>query len=154
MLALFFILSAFLVVNGFRSMPFSRRAFKFQLAAEIEVGSVSEIPNGERKIVDTEAGSVIVANVDEKFYAMNAKCPHLGIQLFLGFVNVSLQFLHCCQYSSLSSFCAFIRSSYEERQNWKRYQRKAYHNLQFPQQQVLHGRWFLHCLVYRRAWST
>lgn len=76
MLALFIVLSAFLVVDGFRTSSFSRFALK--LAATIEVGSVSEIPNGERKIVDTEAGSVIVANVDGDFYAMNAKCPHLG----------------------------------------------------------------------------
>ena len=43
-----------------------------------KVADVDEIKPGERKIVDTEAGAVIVANVDGKFFAVNAKCPHLG----------------------------------------------------------------------------
>lgn len=47
----------------------------------IEVGSVNEIPNGERKIVDTEVGAVIVANVGGSYYAVNAKCPHLGLPM-------------------------------------------------------------------------
>lgn len=47
----------------------------------VEVGRANEIPNGERKIIDTPAGAVIVANVDGKFYAVNAKCPHLGLPM-------------------------------------------------------------------------
>ena len=43
-----------------------------------QVADVDEIKPGERKIVDTEAGAVIVANVDGNFFAVNAKCPHLG----------------------------------------------------------------------------
>jgi hypothetical protein len=43
-----------------------------------QVAEVDEIKPGDRKIVDTEAGAVIVANVDGKFFAVNAKCPHLG----------------------------------------------------------------------------
>lgn len=37
--------------------------------------------SGDRKIVETEAGSVIVANVDGAIYAVNAKCPHLGLPM-------------------------------------------------------------------------
>ena len=44
----------------------SNRRFGNSLYASIDVGSASEIPNGERKIVDTSAGAVIVANVDGK----------------------------------------------------------------------------------------
>lgn len=33
-------------------------------ASVIEVGNANEIPNGERKIIETVAGSVIVTNVD------------------------------------------------------------------------------------------
>lgn len=39
---------------------------------------------GERKIVDTEAGAVIVANVEGSFYAVLAKCPHLGLPMKTG----------------------------------------------------------------------
>lgn len=60
----------------------SRSAFAssriFQLKAKVQVGTTAEIPNGERKIVDTNAGAVIITNVNGGFYAVNAKCPHLG----------------------------------------------------------------------------
>lgn len=49
------------------STPLTRRH------ATVTVGPASEIPNGERKVVDTEAGAVIVANVGGEFYAVNAK---------------------------------------------------------------------------------
>lgn len=39
---------------------------------------------GERKIVDTDAGAVIVANVEGSFYAVLAKCPHLGLPMKTG----------------------------------------------------------------------
>lgn len=39
---------------------------------------------GERKIVDTEVGAVIVANVEGSFYAVLAKCPHLGLPMKTG----------------------------------------------------------------------
>jgi nitrite reductase/ring-hydroxylating ferredoxin subunit len=52
--------------------------------ARIEVGYIGEIPNGERKIVDTSSGAVIVTNVDNKLYAVNAKCPHLGLPMKRG----------------------------------------------------------------------
>jgi hypothetical protein len=47
----------------------------------IDCGSVSEIPNGERKLIDTDSGVVIVTNVKGSFYAVNAKCPHLGLPM-------------------------------------------------------------------------
>ena len=39
---------------------------------------------GERKIVDTDMGAVIVANVEGSFYAVLAKCPHLGLPMKTG----------------------------------------------------------------------
>jgi len=53
------------------------------------VGTIGEIPNGERKIVETEVGSVIVANVDGSFYAVNAKCPHLGLPMKKGAITAT-----------------------------------------------------------------
>jgi hypothetical protein len=47
----------------------------------LEVATTTEIPNGERKLVDTYAGTVIVTNVDGAFFAVNAKCPHLGLPM-------------------------------------------------------------------------
>lgn len=50
----------------------STRRFGNSLSASIDVGSANEIPNGERKIVDTSAGTVIVANVDGKYFLFYA----------------------------------------------------------------------------------
>jgi nitrite reductase/ring-hydroxylating ferredoxin subunit len=59
-----------------------------RLAATVVVGPAAEIPNGERKIVDTDAGSIIVANVDGEFYAINSKCPHLGLPFKKGKISL------------------------------------------------------------------
>jgi nitrite reductase/ring-hydroxylating ferredoxin subunit len=56
----------------------SRSNIGSQLFAKVAVGNANEIPIGERKVVDTSAGAVVVANVNGAFYAVNAKCPHLG----------------------------------------------------------------------------
>lgn len=53
--------------SSISSTPLTRRH------ATVTVGPASEIPNGERKVVDTEAGAVVVANVGGEFYAVNAK---------------------------------------------------------------------------------
>lgn len=41
---------------------------------------------GERKVVDTEAGAVIVTNVGGSLYAVLAKCPHLGLPMKTGMI--------------------------------------------------------------------
>ena len=62
-------------MNAYRTLKSS-----FKLPATL-VGLASEIEIGERKVIDTKAGTVIVANVDGNFYAVNAKCPHLGLPM-------------------------------------------------------------------------
>lgn len=57
-------------------------------ATRVDIGSVNSIPNGERKIIDTSAGTIIVANVDNKLYAVNAKCPHLGLPMKKGKIDL------------------------------------------------------------------
>lgn len=69
-----------LVAWAFQQHSFGRRVLS-TLNARQQVGSVSEIPKGERKVVETDAGAVVVANVDGAFYAVNAKCPHLGLPM-------------------------------------------------------------------------
>jgi nitrite reductase/ring-hydroxylating ferredoxin subunit len=48
------------------------------------VGSTSEIPPGERKIVTVAGRSVGVFNVDGQFYAIRNRCPHQGAPLCEG----------------------------------------------------------------------
>ena len=48
------------------------------------IGLVSELPPGERKIVEVEGRSIGVFNVHGAFYALRNSCPHQGGPLCLG----------------------------------------------------------------------
>ena len=48
------------------------------------IGKVSEIPPGQRKIVEVEGLSIGVFNVHGKFYALKNTCPHQAGPLCLG----------------------------------------------------------------------
>ena len=51
------------------------------------VGTVAEIPPGQRKIVDVAGRSIGVFNVGGSFYALRNRCPHQGGPLCLGSVK-------------------------------------------------------------------
>ena len=48
------------------------------------VAHVSEIPQGERKIVTIAGRSIGIFNVNGVFYAVRNSCPHQGGELCLG----------------------------------------------------------------------
>ena len=52
-------------------------------------GLLSEFPEGSRKILDTSKGAVIVTNQQGVLYAVNAKCPHLGLPMKTGTITNS-----------------------------------------------------------------
>jgi 3-phenylpropionate/trans-cinnamate dioxygenase ferredoxin subunit len=51
------------------------------------VGRVSELPPGERKIVEVEGRSIGVFNVHGQFYALRNRCPHQAAPLCLGAIK-------------------------------------------------------------------
>ena len=51
------------------------------------VGTVAEIPPGERKIVEVEGRSIGVFNVRGTFYALRNSCPHQAAPLCRGSVK-------------------------------------------------------------------
>ncbi len=51
------------------------------------VGRVSELPPGERKIVEAEGRSIGVFNVQGRFYALRNSCPHQAAPLCLGAIK-------------------------------------------------------------------
>lgn len=51
------------------------------------VGPVSELPPGERRIVEAEGRSVGVFNVNGRYYALRNVCPHQAAPLCLGSVK-------------------------------------------------------------------
>lgn len=50
----------------------------------IEVAKTSEIPVGAKKVATIEGTEVLIANVDEKYYAIGNKCTHMSGDLFKG----------------------------------------------------------------------
>lgn len=51
------------------------------------IGSVSELPPGDRRIVEVEGRSVGVFNVNGRYYALRNVCPHQAAPLCLGSVK-------------------------------------------------------------------
>ena len=51
------------------------------------VARVSELPPGERRIVEVEGRSIGVFNVHGEFYALRNTCPHQGAPLCMGDVK-------------------------------------------------------------------
>jgi nitrite reductase/ring-hydroxylating ferredoxin subunit len=51
------------------------------------IGRVSELPPGERRIVDVEGRSIGVFNVHGQYYALRNRCPHQGAPLCLGAIK-------------------------------------------------------------------
>ena len=51
------------------------------------VGKVSELPPGERKIVEVQGRSIGVFNVHGTYYALRNSCPHQGAPLCHGAIT-------------------------------------------------------------------
>jgi nitrite reductase/ring-hydroxylating ferredoxin subunit len=51
------------------------------------IGRVSELPPGERQIVDIEGRSIGIFNVQGQYYALRNRCPHQGAPLCLGAIK-------------------------------------------------------------------
>ncbi|HRW07636.1 MAG: Rieske (2Fe-2S) protein [Caldilineaceae bacterium] len=51
------------------------------------VGSVDEIPVGERKLVEVAGRSIGIFNVNGEFYAIRNSCPHQGGPLCAGYLT-------------------------------------------------------------------
>jgi len=130
-----------------------------------QVAEVDEIKPGDRKIVDTEAGAVIVANVDGKFFAVNAKCPHLGrlmtslFQTCLLKVNLVNYFFPCRltdeKGSSRNSYiltCLIDNTPALTGENRERRLWKPHDHLQLPQLSIFPERRILHSVVHRSPW--
>ncbi|HJZ48913.1 MAG TPA: Rieske (2Fe-2S) protein [Roseiflexaceae bacterium] len=51
------------------------------------IGRASELPPGERTIVEVEGRSIGVFNVHGRYYALRNRCPHQGAPLCLGAIK-------------------------------------------------------------------
>ena len=82
LLVLILLVAAALVSAFAPSRPFLR--YNSLLRAKVEVGDSASVADGKSIVVKTAVGEVIVANLKGKFYAVNAKCPHLGKSMKIG----------------------------------------------------------------------
>ncbi|MBI3825884.1 MAG: Rieske 2Fe-2S domain-containing protein [Candidatus Rokubacteria bacterium] len=44
----------------------------------IRLGAVSDVPEGEGRVIEAGEGSVALFNVEGRFYAIDNTCPHRG----------------------------------------------------------------------------
>ena len=51
------------------------------------IGRVSEVPPGERRIVEVDGRSIGIFNVHGQYYALRNRCPHQGAPLCLGAIK-------------------------------------------------------------------
>jgi nitrite reductase/ring-hydroxylating ferredoxin subunit len=51
------------------------------------IGRVSELPPGERRVVEVDGRSIGVFNVHGQYYALRNRCPHQGAPLCLGAIK-------------------------------------------------------------------
>ena len=51
------------------------------------IGHVSELPPGERRLVEADGRSIGVFNVDGQYYALRNQCPHQGAPLCMGAIK-------------------------------------------------------------------
>lgn len=52
--------------------------------AMTQLGKVGDLADGAMKLVDVHGKGILFARVKEKYYAADAKCPHMGGDLTLG----------------------------------------------------------------------
>lgn len=84
------LVSSLLVARGFvLHGPMVRSISSTAVYSSIFAGTRAEIEEGGRKIVETAEGSIIVTNQGGKFFAVNAKCPHLGLPMKTGEISTT-----------------------------------------------------------------
>ena len=87
MLSVHFLLVILMIVAmgyGFTTLP--KQRCSILLRAKVEVADSASITEGKTQVVKTAAGEVIIGNLKGKFYAVDAKCPHLGNNWVTSFI--------------------------------------------------------------------
>jgi 3-phenylpropionate/trans-cinnamate dioxygenase ferredoxin component len=57
------------------------------MGSYIKVAMVSDFENGVKKKVSAGGQEILVAKVNDSFYAINSRCPHMGGDLSLGILE-------------------------------------------------------------------
>ena len=60
------------------------------MAEFVDVAGVAEIPNGRMKMVVVEGREILLAKVNDRFYAVDNRCPHINGDLSKGTLNETI----------------------------------------------------------------
>ena len=51
------------------------------MSKKISIGQVSDFPAGKAQVINVEGTAVVINRVNDKFYAVENRCAHLGLPL-------------------------------------------------------------------------
>jgi nitrite reductase/ring-hydroxylating ferredoxin subunit len=51
------------------------------MSKKISIGSIADFPAGKAKVINAEGTAVVVNRVEDTFYAIENRCPHMGLPL-------------------------------------------------------------------------
>lgn len=51
------------------------------MSKKISIGSLADFPAGKAKVLNVDGISIVINHVDDKFYAVENRCAHLGLPL-------------------------------------------------------------------------
>jgi nitrite reductase/ring-hydroxylating ferredoxin subunit len=51
------------------------------VSKKISIGQIADFPTGKAKIIQAEGTAIVINRVDDKFYAIENRCPHMGLPL-------------------------------------------------------------------------
>jgi 3-phenylpropionate/trans-cinnamate dioxygenase ferredoxin subunit len=56
----------------------------------MEIGTIDDLKNGEMKMVSVDGKELLLARVDDIYYCVDNRCPHMGGNLSKGTLNGSI----------------------------------------------------------------
>jgi nitrite reductase/ring-hydroxylating ferredoxin subunit len=51
------------------------------MSKKISIGQISDFSTGKAKVIQAEGIAIVINRVDDKFYAVENRCPHMGLPL-------------------------------------------------------------------------
>lgn len=51
------------------------------MSKKISIGSVADFPAGKAKVINADGTAIVITCMDDKFYAVENRCAHLGLPL-------------------------------------------------------------------------
>jgi len=73
------------------------------MSKKISIGQIADFPAGKAQVINVDGTAVVINRVDDKFYAVENRCAHLGLPL--GANKVEGNIITCPFHSSKFDMC-------------------------------------------------